>query len=216
MVRMSMRGWVIAAVATIGLLQTAKPNEYELGAVTVVVPPPDGFESAMALPGIRERFPEEPQNELLAIHMPAAMVAAYKADQDVPFYTKLAVPRSAKTRDIPLDIFNGVADQMSVSKPSPEQLKLLDEVGRQRGMAISAPINAGVFDRTPQSVSTLLATGITIEGKTTHVLVASSLVRIGSRVVSLQAIRMFETGADRTAVQDLAKAWVRKVVAANP
>lgn len=207
---------VFAMAVTIATAaQAPKINEYKLGAVTVVIPPAQGWEDASAMPGMRDRFPSSDRLETLAIHLPASVLTNYDPDQDLTFYALVGVGTMVKAENSPLSLIAEVAQRFA-SGEVPDKQKELQELAARTGVSVTGPINMGVFDRTPASFSGLLAARVTIGARGMNLLTSTTFVLLKKRLVNVYVYRKFETDADRTALQDFTKAWIRRIIAANP
>ena len=195
--------------------QSSKPNEFAIGPVTVVVPPPAGFENAWHVPAVRERFPSTAQLEVVAVHLPADAVKSFTSDSDLSFYTRVAIAGAAKTEELPAELLPQFAEQFAKGE-IPDQSKRLAELASQTGVTVSQPLVLGVFDRTPQSFSGLMLNGISAGARSANVLTATTVLRLKGRMLNVYAYRRFTSQADKTTLEDFSKAWVRRIIAANP
>ena len=208
------RAFVFAIAMTIAAGQSPKLHEYALGAVTVIIPPPEGFEDASTRQEVRDRFPASDKVDTLAIHLPASVMRTFDPEQDLTFYTQVAVAKASKTDDMPASMIAEFAERFAKGE-MPDQKKQLAELAA-RGWRITESLNLGVFDRTPSSFSGLLLSGLSVEGKSANILRSTSLIHLKARIVNVFVFRKFETEADRTVVEDFTKTWVRRIIAANP
>jgi len=195
--------------------QSTSPYAYRLGAVTVVVPPPRGFDDAFKIPEMRDRLPSTDTVEVLAAHLPADVVRSFKPGQDLDFYTRVFVLRAAKEQDMSADLIAEFA-QRAKSGDVPDQRARLAEIEKQTGVAISQPLNLGVFDQTPTSFSAMQLTTVKAESGSANVLFSATSIVARRRFVVIQAMRRFNTTADKTALEDFTRTWVRAIIAANP
>jgi hypothetical protein len=206
--------WALALLQVIAG-QAPRSQAFVLGAATVVVPPPDGFEDILGLPGVPERFPGLDGTETLAVHLPVEVARRYQPEQDLTFYTRAAVLAEAKTEDVSIAVLDGIAKRFA-SGEVPDQKKKLAEYAERSGILITEPVNLGLFDRTPQSFSGLIITTVGSAEQSDYYLLASSMVLVKARAIHLFAIRRLESEADRPLLEAFTRAWVRRVIAANP
>ena len=201
------------AVALAG--QPSKLSEFAIGPVTVTVPAPEGFENAWQLKAVRERFPSTTELEVVAVHLPADVVKNFDSDQDLTFYTRVAIAAAAKAQEFPPELLPEFAERFAAGE-LPDQRKRLAELATQTGVTVTQPLNLGVFDRTPQSFSGLLLNGISAGNRSANVLTATTVMRLKGRMLNVYAYRRFTSDADRTTLEGFTKTWVRRIIAANP
>src|SRR5262245_12330994 len=91
----------LLAIALVVAGQAAKPDEFAIGPVTVVVPPPDGFENAWHIEAVRERFPNSPGLTIVAAYLPADDVKNFDPKKDLDFYARVAIADAAKDQELP-------------------------------------------------------------------------------------------------------------------
>lgn len=195
--------------------QSSRPNEFAIGPITVIVPPPEGFANAWHVPAIRDRFPSTAALEVVAVHLPADTLKSFNPDQDLTFYTRVAIASAAKTEELPADLLQRFAEQFAKGQV-PDQQERLAALAAQTGVTVTQPLILGVFDQTPQSFSGLMLNGINSGTRSANVLTATSVLRLKGRMLNVYAYRRFTATADRTILEDFSKAWVRRIIAANP
>src|SRR5262245_61790251 len=100
-------------------VQASRPSStgarvFQLGNVSVDIPPPRGFEEMLSRSDqFRQRIGEPERLWNLAAHLPAAAAKNFTADQDIPLYTKVSISRAAVETDITDGFFAGVIQQQS-------------------------------------------------------------------------------------------------------
>jgi hypothetical protein len=208
-----------------------------LGAVTVELPTPAGFdEAASRFERVKTFFSatEDPNNEMLAVHLPLADVARLERNEqpEMNFYTKVSVSRRSKETSFDA---SQLADLISVFEK--QGLKLLDtnnpelkekmrraedaanDLNKDSTLKMSAPEYLGEFDRTPNTFGVMIMARVSIEsgGQTKQVLMlcAASFVMVRSRLIYVYAYRRYDSEADLTTLKDFARKWSAQIVAAN-
>ena len=209
-----------------------------LGAASVEVPTPAGFdEAASQFETVRTYFSatEDPNNEMAAVHLPAAAVAQLGRGEapDMSFYTKVSVNKGLKEVDFDASKFASVISTFErqgvklLDPANPElraKLRRVEEVassvtGGAAKMSLSAPELLGEFNRTPNVYGVMLSARVTIRSgeatKEVPMLCAASFVMVRSRLIYVYAYRRFNSDADLTVLKDFARKWADQIVAAN-
>jgi hypothetical protein len=143
------------------------------------------------------------------------VLANYDPEQDLTFYAKVGVGTTVKAEKLPLSLIAEFAQRFA-SGEVPDKQKELRELAERTGISVTEPVNMGVFDRTPASFSGLLASRVKSGSRAMNVVTSTTFVFLKERLVNVYVYRKFETEADRTALQDFTKAWIRRIIAANP
>lgn len=210
-----------------------------LGAASVRLPAPEGFVEATAKSErVRQYFTtsESPENEMLAVHMPAGTVEGIDGGQTpMPdFYTKVSVLRRAKEMDMSPAGFAsliGTIDRQGsklFDPKNPDTARKLKEVesrvnaASQNGsqLTFDGPEVLGVFEKSPNVYSMLMLVKLNVTsagGQSTQipVLAAASFVRVRARVLFVYVYRRFNAAEDADRVKTFARRWNEQIIAAN-
>jgi hypothetical protein len=199
--------------------EPAPASRHALGSVTVTIPSPRGFEEVLTrLPDMRARMGDTDRLETLASHLPAEVVRTYKPGQDFTFYTKVSISRAAKTSDVPDAMFAELTKQLAGASVYEQDFvqKRLAELEKERGVTLEKPMQLGVVDRTPKSLTTLMLMTVGAGGRKWNVLGTNSAMHLRKRLLFVYGYRVFETTKDREILEQFTKEWVRAILAANP
>lgn len=211
---------------------------FQLGAREIILPAPDGFEeTASRIQSIQTAFgvTEDPNLELLAVHVPAEVFRKLQAGEAAPlsFYTKVSAPKRGKLTDFSEADMAAVgasfeatsAEIFDINKPTMQKIlrdlktRVADLTDDSLKLDISQPVNLGLLEKSPNIYSVMLLATITEqegeEQKQTPVLCATSFVRLNHRLIYVYAYRKMTSDADVKALQDFSKTWTKKIVAAN-
>jgi hypothetical protein len=199
--------------------QAEAQYQYALGNVTISIPPPKGFEEVLSrVKDMRDRMPDTDRLETLAAHLPADVVKTYAPGQDLTFYTKVSISKAAKTSDVPETLFADLKNKISTGNvfDSEALRKYLAGVQQQRGITMTQPIQLGIVDQTPQSITTLMLMTIGDRNRRIDVLSANSTMYLRRRLFFVYSYRVFETTKDIATLTAFTKDWVGSIVAVNP
>jgi hypothetical protein len=209
-------------------------DTYEMGSRKVRIPAPDGFTDATAqFPNVtaRLRATEDPGNDMLAFHIPESFVPKLKASEDIDleFYTKISVPRRARTVDITQADFAAVTANLeknfgayiepdgplmtNVQKNSGKGLTEL--LGKETSVSINETKYLGVIEKSDAVFSGMLLVSFEIYGRKLSTLGTLSIVRVNQRLVFAYAYRLSPSGNSVSELTQLTKKWTAKIVAAN-
>jgi hypothetical protein len=198
---------------------TSSAYDYALGNVTVTIPPPKGFEEVLGrFDDIRKRNPDSERLENLAMHLPSDVAKSFTPGQDLTFYTKVSVSRAGRAVEITDAFFADAAKQVAGANAFDQDAvkQRLAELEKQRGVAITQPLQMGTIDQTPNSMTTLALAAVSAGDRKVNLLMTTTLLHVRRRLVFAYAYRVFETSRDRTVLETLTKDWVRGILAANP
>ena len=206
------------------LLQTqrplsAAPHVYQLGNVTVVIPPPRGFEDMLSRSEeFRQRVGESERLWNLAAHLPSEAARTFKAGQDISLYTKVSVSRAGVEADITDGFFAGLVKQQADPAVYDQDFlkKYLAERSQQLGITVDKPVALGVIDQTPNSYSTLAMSTVSTSDRRIDLLFSTSLLHLHRRLIFAYLYRVIESQKDQALVETLTRDWVRSILAANP
>jgi hypothetical protein len=219
---------VIAAVASIPVRgrssQGARPTSpaphvYQLGSVRVDIPPPRGFEEMLSRSAeFRQRIGEPERLWNLAAHLPSEIAKTFKADQDIPLYTKVSVSRAAVETDITDEFFAGVVKQQSDTAVYDQDFlkKYMADRAKQLGVTLDKPVALGLIEQTPRSYSTLALTTVATADRRINLLFSTSLLHLNRRLIFAYVYRIIDSQKDQALVETLARDWVKSILAANP
>ena len=198
---------------------SAAAGAYAFGDVTISIPPPKGFEDALLrIPDIRNRNPDTERLETLAVHLPSEVIKTYSAGQSTTFYTQVAVPRPMRASDVSESFFEGLRRDLGAANPETAEAvrQRLAEIQQQRGVVITTPIQLGIVDRTPKSITTLSLASVNSADRKVDLLIGSSWVYVRRRAFLVYTYRAFESTSDIATLTAFTKEWLASVVAANP
>ena len=205
-------------------LQATRPasigaHVYQLGNVSIDIPPPRGFEEMLSRSEeFRQRIGEPERLWNLAAHLPSEAAKTFKAGQDLALYTKVSVSRAAVESDITDEFFAGVVKQQAAPDVYDQDYlkKYLAERGKQLGVTADTPVALGVIDQTPKSYSTLAMTTVSIGDRRINLLFSTSLLHLHRRLIFAYVYRIIESQKDQALVETLTRDWVKSILAANP
>jgi hypothetical protein len=235
---------VAAAIVTVGLAlsvpaQTRKvtTTSLQLGDVVIVVPPPNGFEEAASqFENIRTRMSvtEDPGNDMLAVHLPAADCEKLRqgAVPGLTFYTKISVRKAIRSQNYSPVEFEAIRSDfqkqstalLDITSPQFKSTlehaeKAIKELGDQSKLEMSQPVNLGEFDSKPNIYSVMLLLNLTFrDGDNQRViplLSSISFVRVKQRLLYVYVYRRYESKADVEVLRDFSQQWTASIVAAN-
>jgi hypothetical protein len=213
-------------------------QKFHLGGVTVVLPAPEGFEEITTqFEVFRQVFTavEDPGNELLALHVPSQIAEGMRRGEKpkLTFYTKVAIPRMGKEKEIDADFFAelvGLLEKQGAKIFDPgdpsvkRSLKALEaEIKSRSGtsaeISLTRPQLLGVVEKAPDVYTTLLLTKVSFKvGDKTEempMLSTSSFVRVKSRLLFAVAYRKFDSDDDAALISDFGRKWTQRILAAN-
>ena len=207
-----------------GALQSSRPlptgpHVYQLGNVSVDIPPPRGFEEMLSRSeDFRRRVGESDRLWNFAAHLPSEVAKTFKADQDIPLYTKVSISRAAVETDITDDVFAGLVKQQSETAVFEQDFlkKYLADRARQLGVTMDKPVALGLIEQTPRSYSTLALTTVSGADRRINLLFSTSLLHLHRRLIFAYVYRIIESQKDQALVETLTREWVRSILAANP
>ena len=192
---------------------------YQLGNVSIDIPPPRGFEEMLSRSEeFRRRIGGSERLVDLAAHLPSEAAKTFKADQDISLYTKVSISRAAVETDITDEFFSGVVKQQSATDVYDQDFlkKYLAERGKQLGVTMDKPVALGAIDQTPTSYSTLSLTAVSNGTRRIDMLFSTSLLHLHRRLIFAYVYRIIESQKDQALVETLTRDWVRSILAANP
>jgi hypothetical protein len=198
---------------------SAAPHVYQLGNVSVDIPPPRGFEEMLSRSeDFRRRIGESERLWNLAAHLPSEAAKTFKADQDIPLYTKVSVSRTAVEADITDEFFAGVVKQQTDNAVYDQDFlkKYLAERGGQLGVTIDKPVALGLIEQTPRSCSTLALMTVSGADRRVNMLFSTSVLHLRRRLIFAYVYRIVDSQKDQSLVETLTRDWVRSILAANP
>ena len=232
----------LAVVLLTGVVAVAQVSKtvavFQLGDQETKIPAPEGFEEAASqFENIKRNFTqtEDPENDMLAIHMPHADCERLRAGQFGPlnFYTKVSIRRAVRAQDYSPERFaqlvsafrqNG-AQILDVNGPlmkaASERLdKSLSELSKQETQVdFSQPVNLGEFDTRPNVYSVMLLLNFkttTAAGATSvPILGGLSYIRVKQRLVYIYTYRRYESKNDVAILRDFTRRWISQILAAN-
>src|SRR5262245_30889349 len=196
----------------------AASSRHALGSVTVTIPSPKGFEEVLTrIEDVRKRVPDTDRLETLAAHLPSDVVKTYKPGQDWAFYTKVSISRAAKASDVPDAMFTQMTKQLAGASVYEQDVvqKRLAELEKERGVTVETPLQLGVIDQTPKSMTTLMLTSVSSGTRKLNLLGTTSVMHLRQRLVFVYTYRVFESSKDRAILEQFTKNWVRAILAAN-
>ncbi|MCA1632134.1 MAG: hypothetical protein LC802_00090 [Acidobacteria bacterium] len=209
-----------------------------LGAASVALPAPEGFgEAASQSEIVKKHFSEteDPANEMVAVHLPAAEMESLKRGEvaEMNFYTKVSVNKSLKETNFTAANFASVIsafEQQGVKLLAPNNSEMRDTVKRVEDivnsrsetgakMSMSPPQYLGAFEQTPNVYSLIILARLSIksgaEVKEIPVLCAASFVVVKARLLYVYVYRRYNSEADLNALKDFSSKWTAQIVAAN-
>jgi hypothetical protein len=211
--------------------ETPMPQLYDLGGRSVRVPAPERFtDTVLHYPRIAARLiaSESPENEVLAVHVTDEIMPQIKAggEPDLPFYTKVSVWKQLKGADVETHEFRSLAAEFEKQSPAALQSiaktgetgageRLTTHWGSEANLKIGETRLLGVFDKQPQSVSSMFLMSLEMFNRKLLVLGSMSLVHVNKRVLFLYVFRTPESAADQDLVAEMTRSWVARTVAAN-
>jgi hypothetical protein len=204
--------------------QASRPSStaahmYQLGNVSIHIPPPRGFEEMLSRSEeFRRRIGEPERLWNLAAHLPNEAAKNFKADQDISLYTKVSVSRAAVETDITDGFFAGVVKQQSDTAIYDQDFlkKYMADRAKQLGVTMDKPVELGVIEQTPKSYSTLALTVVSTGDRQINLLFSTSLLHLHRRLIFAYVYRIIESQKDQALVETLTRDWVRSILAANP
>jgi hypothetical protein len=218
------RRWFTVSIAlltaTAAAAQPASPPTVTLlpfGRVTLTLPAPAGFVEVRAgSEEFQKRFASTDTQDSLAVHLPKETAAAYQSGQMLTFYTLVRVLRELRAVDISAADFEDLAEQMASKKlmASKEFQDFLAKE-KQQGSPVGQPVDLGLLERTPNSVSVMALLPVSAGDKQATLVGVNSSVFVRNRLLYLYMYRVLESPADFKIVQDAAIDWVARTVAAN-
>jgi len=187
--------------------------------VSIDIPPPRGFEEMLSRSEeFRRRIGEPERLWNLAAHLPSEAAKTFKADQDIPLYTKVSVSRAAVETDITDEFFAGVVKQSSDAAVYDQDFlkKYMADRAQQLGVAMDKPVALAVIDQTPRSYSTLALAAVSTGDRRIDMLFSTSLLHLHRRLIFAYVYRIIESQKDQALVETLTRDWVKSILAANP
>jgi hypothetical protein len=185
----------------------------------VDIPPPRGFEEMLSRSAeFRQRIGEPERLWNLAAHLPSETAKTFKADQDIPLYTKVSVSRAAVETDITDEFFAGVVKQQADTTIYDQDFlkKYIADRAQQLGVTLDKPVPLGLIEQTPRSYSTLGLTTVSTGDRKINLLFSSSLLHLNRRLIFAYVYRIIESQKDQALVETVAREWVKSILAANP
>jgi hypothetical protein len=174
---------------------------------------------------------EDAGNEILAVHLPDAMLEKFMMgeDRDLEFYTKASIARPARTLEFTREMFADYVVKMERNfhaylEPDGDMLQRV-KGNAERGMtrywgsgervALNQPKSLGFFEKSDDVFSAMLFVNVAVGKKKYPLLVTTSSLRINDRLVFLYAYRMSASAKDAEALRAFTRAWTAAVIAAN-
>lgn len=207
---------------------------YQLGTRSVVVPYPDGFlEASTQSDAIARLFTttEAPENEMLAVHLPAEVLAKVKRgeESELSFYTKISVLRRYKALTITDNDFAGIVASFTATSDrvldidGPEMKKIEKDInsglselsGENVDLKFDQPINLGYFQKTKDVFSTMLVLRLKNRSDRKPLLCATSFVKVNQRLLFVYTYRKYESSKDIEILQEFTRGWIKQILAAN-
>jgi hypothetical protein len=210
----------------------------QLGAKSIAIPSPEGFDEAASQLELVKRFfagTEDPNLDMLAVHLPIEDIERLRRGErfDLPFYTKISISKRNREADYSAADFSALVSHMQASGAkvfdfdSPEMKakaqstnKSLSELLEQETtMDITQPVNLGVIEQTPNSYAILFVIKVKFQsgGVQKEKLVASSatFARINQRLIYIYTYRLVNSKDDIDILKRFTKQWVSQILRAN-
>jgi len=213
---------------------SAAAESFDIGGRSIRVPAPDGFTGVLTrYKHFARRFTgtESPELEMLAVHVPDALIPliAKRVDPDLDLFTKVSVSRSAKAIDMTPETFAAIVASLEknfdtyldpngpiVAEMIKNAGKGLDKYWKQEtGTKISQPKNLGFFQKEPNLFSGMIMSNIEVMERKRTMLSSVSLLNINKRLVFVYVYKVFSTEADIVTLRDFTKKWTAAILAAN-
>ena len=220
--------------------QTPKADvaTFHLGDQVITIPAPNDFEEAASqFESIKTRFTvtEAPSNDMLAVHLPHADCEKLRAGgaASLNFYTKISVPRSARSLDYSAEQFAKLVSEfrktgsqvMDVNGPTMKETlehlsKGLSDLNKNETQVdMDQPLSLGEFDTRPNVYSVMLLVNLKAQSGDVKIsqLIAGgiSFVRIKQRLIFVYTYRKYDSKADVETLRDFTKQWIGQILAAN-
>jgi len=209
-------------------------QSFDIAGRSIRLPAPEGFTEVLAkYKHFAPRFTgtESPELEMLAVHVPDALIPliAKRGDPDLDLFTKVSVSRSAKAIDMTPESFGDIVSSLEknfdtyldpngpiVAAMIKNADKGLDKYWKQETETkISQPKNLGFFQKEPNLFSGMIMSNIEVMERKRTMLSSVSLLNINKRLVFVYGYKVFSTEADIVALRDFTKRWTAAILAAN-
>jgi hypothetical protein len=207
---------------------------YQLGARGIAIPPPAGFAEALSQSDLLANVliaTEDPNNEVLAAHLPVEELSRLKKGgrPGFNFYTKVSVPKLAKARDMTEAEFASLVSQVEstisqvldingpVMKSAVQNLRggLSSVSGKEVPLELSQPQNLGSFEKTKDVYSIMLVMALQVPSDKLPLLCGVSLVKVNRRLLYVYTYRRFTSEKDVEQLRDFTREWVGQILSAN-
>jgi hypothetical protein len=235
-------GGLMIVLLTIALAAGQKPNTdvvvFQLGDQPTRIPAPEGFEEAAAqFENIKDHFTrtEDPQNDMLAVHLPRADCEKLRANLSgsFNFYTKVSVRRDRREAEYSAEQFAALIEEFRkhgaqyLDVNSPSMKATIDRLSKgvseskkeETRIDLSQPVNLGEFDTRPNVYAVMLLLNLKTQsssGETTvPILGGLSFVRVKQRLIYVYTYRKYQSKQDIEVLRDFTRKWVGEILAAN-
>ena len=221
--------------------QKTEPFVIKLGARSVSVPAPPGYEEAASqFPSLMELFTktEDAGNDMLAVYVPAGVAATMRVNgghyQGLSvFHAKIAVDKTLRGTDFsPADFAQFVSmiqsQQKALRADNPIIRGRVKELEKALGKLdtgvtkydVAETELLGVIEDTPSAYSMLMFVRLRVEadGEKRNLprLCALTALRVNRRLLYVYTYRIFKSSADAEALEKFTRDWIAQIIAANP
>lgn len=210
----------------------------QLGTKSVTIPSPEGFgEAASQLESVKRVFSgtEDPDLDMLAVHLPIETIQRLKSGEhfDLPFYTKISIPKRLRAVDYPLQDFSALVTQMEAAgmrvfdfdspemkaKAQTRNKSLSEMLEQETTMDLSQPVNLGVIEKTPNSYGMLLLVKVKFQSGSAQkekLLVSGvTFMRLKQRLLYVYTYRLVNSKEDIDILRNFTKQWLSQILKAN-
>lgn len=228
-----------AAFVSVNGQDNGGPNEpsrgvfpaFDLGGKLVKIPAPANFAETMSrYPQIAGRLiaSESPLNDVLAAHIDAATLPMLNdgGEPDIPYYTKVSVPKHLRSADVSLADFRALAAELKRQPPLALQATLKKDEseadarlsgfwGMAANMKVGETRTIGHFNEQDRVISSLFVTNSEAFGRRFAIIGSMSLVLVNDRLIFLYVFRTTTDPRDQEDVIGLTKSWTARTIEAN-
>ena len=207
---------------------TAHAGSYRIGATSIELPAPPGFEDPTAdVPGLK-RFGETitpPSNRLLAMFLSSADAKTARAGSgpEMRRYFLVQTYRQAESKSIPVGEFAGLKKLLKnqfealLAQAASAAGDHLASVERKLGerVRVGEMRAIEIFDEHDTAISMLALTTYQVGGREVPMAFATTTAVLGGKLVYMYAYSVNRGSADLDWVRASARAWLRAARAAN-